>query len=291
MCVVLAGCRTTTIALHDARPSSNALAQASRRAPPSPAEHPTRNGSADSIAARRSIAKASASVVDEATPAEVVQTSAEDIVPAPVPPAPGESPSQRLSIFQAVETALSLNPDLQAQRQAEPVAEGVLGVAQTYPFNPFVQVQATPFQHQKDAGPGAVYHYVLLMQQIQLAHQQDFREENAGALLNSTRWTVLQAQLLCVAQTERLYFTALYQRGLRDLAKVNAQNNQDVLTTLERQLEAGQATAADVAMVRLDARATQRQLQLAEANYQTALLDLKRQIGLPISPRSNWTAT
>ncbi|HUQ71492.1 MAG TPA: TolC family protein [Planctomycetaceae bacterium] len=213
----------------------------------------------------------------------IQQTAAEESSPR-LPPAASPAPSAqqpvRLSVFQAIETALVQNPDLVTQRQAEGVSAAALGVAQTYPFNPSVQIQATPFQDHPNGGPGTTYHYVLLMQQIQLAHQQDFREQGAGAQLNSVRWNVLQAQLLTVAQTERLYFTALYLQGLRDLAQANAANNQQLLSILEKQLDAGQATAADVAMVRLDARSTQQQLRLAEANYQTALLDLRRQLGL-----------
>ena len=186
----------------------------------------------------------------------------------------------RLSIRQAIETALTQNPDLVAQRQAEGVSSAALGVAQTYPFNPWVQVQATPYQDARVGGPGTTSHYVLLMQQFQLAGQQQHREEAACAALNGVRWTLLQAELLNVAQTQRLYFAALYQQGLRDLARANAENNQQLLTILERQLAAGQATAADAGMVRLDARSTRQQRQLAEANLQTALLDLRRHLGL-----------
>ncbi|MDZ4686117.1 MAG: TolC family protein [Planctomycetaceae bacterium] len=204
-------------------------------------------------------------------------------LPPVVSPVPSAHHAVRLTVFQAIETALVQNPDLVTQRQAEGVSAAALGVAQTYPFNPSVQIQATPFQDFPGGGPGTTHHYVLLMQQIQLAHQQDFREQGAGAQLNSVRWNILQAQLLTVAQTERLYFTALYLQGLRDLSQATATNNQQLLTILEKQLDAGQATAADVAMVRLDARSTQQQLRLAEANYQTALLDLRRQLGLPRS--------
>lgn len=188
----------------------------------------------------------------------------------------------RLNLFQALETALLQNPDLVVLRRNEGVGRGALGVAQTYPFNPFVQVQATPFQDAKNAGPGTTYHYVLLMQTLQLGHQQQYREESAMAALNSVRWNILQAELANVAQTERLFFTALYQRGLRDLAEANANLNRQLLTVLEKQLEAGQASAADAAIVRLDSRTTQQQADLAEANYQTALLDLRRQLNIAL---------
>ena len=189
-----------------------------------------------------------------------------------------------LSLNAAVSIALAQNPDLIALRHGENVGSAALGVAQTYPFNPFVQVQATPYQDVPTGGNGTTYHYVLLMQTIQLAHQQQYREEGASAALNTVRWNIHQAELLNVAQTERLYFNALYQRGLRELALQSDANNQQVLTTLEKQLAAGQATAADVAIVKIDARSTRQQMRLAEANYQTALRDLRRHLNL--SPQS-----
>lgn len=194
--------------------------------------------------------------------------------------APVSIPVQSLSLPESISLGLAQNPDLIAVRQNENVSAAALGVAETYPFNPYVQVQATPYQNQMAAGPGTTYHYVLLMQTIQLAHQQRFREEGAEFALNSTRWNIHQAELLNIAQTERLYFTVLYLQGILDLANASHQNNQVLLNTLEKQLDAGQATAADVAIVQIDARSTKQQVRLAKANYETALRDLKRQLGL-----------
>lgn len=193
-------------------------------------------------------------------------------------------PGSALSLRESITLGLSQNPDLIAQRQAENVAVAALGVAQTYPFNPFIQAQATPWQDAKQGGPGTTYHYVLLMQTIQLAHQQQYRSEGGAFLLNSTRWTIHQAELLNVAQTERLYFTALYQKGIWELARASHDNNMELLRALEKQLDAGHATAADVAIVRIDANSTRQQLRMSAATYETALRDLRRQIG--IEPRS-----
>lgn len=186
-----------------------------------------------------------------------------------------------LSLTECLSQALTQNPDLIAIRQNDSVSSAALGVAQTYPFNPFVQVQVTPWQDAKVGGLRNTSHYVLLMQQIQLAHQQQYREEGAASALNSVRWNIHQAELRTVAQTERLYFTALYLRGILQLSTVSHENNRRLLTTLEKQLDAGAATAADVAIVRVDTRSTQQQLRLAKANFETAQRDLRRQIGLP----------
>ncbi len=176
--------------------------------------------------------------------------------------------------------AVSSNPDLVTLRQSERVSMAAKGVAETYPFNPFLQVQATPFQDAGNGGPNNMYHYVLLMQTIQLAHQQDFREQGARFALNSTRWNIHHAELQTLAQAQRLYFTALYLRGIRTLAETSHENNLQLLRILENQLDAGAATAADVAIVRVDTASTRQQQQLASANFQNALRDLARHVGI-----------
>lgn len=205
------------------------------------------------------------------------ETSAEPGALVPVAAGPSV-----LDLDAAIETGLAQNPDLVALRQNEDVSTAALGVAQTYPLNPWVQLRGTPLQHNTLGGSGSMYHYVLLVQQIQLAHQQQFREEAAASQLNQVRWTIHNFELLNMAQTTRLYFTALYQRGIRDLARASADLNHQLLTISETQFDAGQISSADLAIIRIDARSTGQQAELAEANYQTALLDLRRQLNLPL---------
>lgn len=188
--------------------------------------------------------------------------------------------SESLPLLDAVSLALAQNPDLVALRQTERVGVAAVGVADTYPFNPFLQVQATPWQDLPgSAESGRTSHYVLLMQRIQLAHQQGHREDVAMSSLNGIRWSIYQMELQTASTTAQLYFTLLYQRGLRDIAKASQDNNQLLLDSTIKRFEAGDVSAADVATVRYDTRATLQQLQLAEANYQTAVRDLMRQLG------------
>jgi cobalt-zinc-cadmium efflux system outer membrane protein len=232
------------------------------------------------VAAPTEIAgKGTRSATDRDEGDQGIKLASAEVDQQPTEPGAASSPSA-MSLPQCIALGLSQNPDLIALRETENVGTAVLGVAQTYPFNPYVQVQATPYQNATLDDHGTTYHYVLLMQTIQLAHQQQFREEGAASTLNSTRWNIHQAELQNVAQTERLYFNVLYLRGILDLAKASDQNNQDLLRTLEKQLDAGQATAAEVAIVRVDARSTKQQVRLATANYETALRDLKRQLGV-----------
>ncbi len=225
----------------------------------------------------------------DASPAEPIQLasqeifSQEDTIVAEneEPPSPTAS-SGAHSLVEAVSIALAQNPDLIALRQTEQVGVAAYGVAATYPFNPFLQVQATPYQDAAARGPGTTSHYVLLMQRIQLAHQQQHREDAAFSSLNGVRWNIHQAELQAVSLTAQFYFAVLYQRGLLEVARASQENNAQLFEVLSKRFEAGDAAAADVATVRVDLLSTRQQLQMADANYQSALRNLRRQIGMPI---------
>ena len=125
-----------------------------------------------------------------------------------------------MTVYECISSALASNPDLVALRDTEQVGVATVGVAETYPFNPFIQAQVTPGQYLPGGGPsGSTYHYVLLMQRIQLAHQQQYREDAAHSALNGVRWNIHQAELQATAMTAQLYFTVLYQRGLLEVAR------------------------------------------------------------------------
>lgn len=225
-------------------------------------------------------------------PNEVVTPA--DILPAPDPvPAatgPGSSGSAGgLSLPNAVAVGLYSNPDLIALRGQEGVSQAMLGVAQTYPWNPFVQAQLLPQGHPFDpgtgpgSGSGKTNYYVWVMQRFELAHQRRYREQAASAALNQVRWNIQQGELLNIAQTARLYFLALYQQDLHRLAVETAELNENLHGVVERRFAAGLATTAEVTTAKVVARQSHRQAQLAEATSQAALLALRQQLNIPVT--------
>jgi cobalt-zinc-cadmium efflux system outer membrane protein len=196
----------------------------------------------------------------------------------PAAPSPGS-----LSLLEALDHGLAFNPDLVTLRQQENVSRALVGVAETYPFNPILQTRVLPYGRFKRGGDTSVYNYVLFWQTFELARQRRFRTQNAAAALGAARWNIAQAELQNLALTEQLYFTALYQRGLRELAEANLRLNEQLLDVTKRKLKAGAASASDVALVQLDAQSSRQQQRLAEANYQTALEALRQQLNLPLA--------
>ena len=121
------------------------------------------------------------------------------------------------------------------------------------------------------------------MQRFELAHQRQHREDSAIAALGQMRWNIQQAELLNVSQTERLFFTALYQRQLRDLAADAETLSERVAGVIERRFRAGLATNVQAINARVAVRQTRRQRELADAAYQAAILALRQQLGVPTS--------
>jgi outer membrane protein TolC len=202
---------------------------------------------------------------------------------APVPelvPTPRNLPSTNLA--EAIETALERNPNLVTLRQTEPVSLATLGVARQYPWNPYVQLQVLPYGQDRNGATTPVNHYVLLMQTLELCHQPRIRVAAGVADLSRTRWNIHQAELTNVAQTERMFFAALYLRGVRDLNLSLAKLNEELVGVLDRRFHAGTAVASDVALARLQAHAARQQANASTAAYNTALVDLRTQLG-PVS--------
>jgi len=197
-----------------------------------------------------------------------------------VVPAAAEEVTPKLNLERAIDLALRQNPDLVAKRQAGLVSRAMLDVARTYPFNPQFQAQVLPSVRDRDGNDGAVDQQYVVMQTFELAHQQRFREAGASADLYRVRWGIAQFELLTVVQAERLFFTAIYLRELRDQAKSVADLNEQLRGIVQRRFDAGQANQADLVLTIAQSRTTRRQADLAEANYQTALLNLGNQLNI-----------
>jgi cobalt-zinc-cadmium efflux system outer membrane protein len=231
----------------------------------------------------------------------VVPASAAVLGPPTVAPIQAEAPANSaissLTLSHALNRSLLTNPDLVALRGRLDVNQAMVGVAQTYPWNPFVQAQffpqGRPFVPNTPglpaSGAGQSNYYVWVMQRFELAHQQQFRIQGALASLDQTRWTIFQGELLNVAQTMRLYFAALYQKEVHELAQETTELNERLAGIVERRFKANLAKKSDVTMAKVAARQSRQQAELADATYRAALLALYQQLNLPATAPAAFT--
>lgn len=191
----------------------------------------------------------------------------------------------------ALATGLARNPDLVTLRGQVRVNQAMVGVARTYIWNPFVQAQyfpsGSPFvpNHPGEpaSGAGMSNYYIWAMQRIELAHQTRYRTKSALAALDQVQWNIFQGELLNVAQTTRLYLTALYQKDVHDLALETAQLNERLAGIVEQRFKASLARASDVTTAKVAARQSRQQAELTETAYRSALLALRQQLNVPLS--------
>jgi outer membrane protein, heavy metal efflux system len=185
-----------------------------------------------------------------------------------------------LTLDAAIATSLDRNDALVTLRAGEPVAQAMLDVAQHYPFNPYIKAEVLPYARDPMGNLLAVRNSVYILQTLELAHQQRYREASATAALNQIRWNVVAAELTTLATTEKLFFTAIYQRDLRDLAQRAASLNEELAADVERRYKAGLAKPGEDIAARVSLRQSQKQAALAEANYKFAISALERQLNI-----------
>jgi cobalt-zinc-cadmium efflux system outer membrane protein len=195
-------------------------------------------------------------------------------------PPPLDSTPQTYTLVQAIDQALSANPDLVTQRAEVPVARSALGVAGTYPFNPTFSADVRPYTHNPAEGNLAVLSAYSLTQEIEWAGQRHLRIDEASAGLRGTIETLRSAELAVIVETERRFLTALYHREKSKLASSLADLNEETLELLRRRFEANLANGADVALARIEATTARRLAETARNAYQAALVDLAVQLGL-----------
>ena len=119
-----------------------------------------------------------------------------------------------------------------------------------------------------------------MSQIFELAQQRRYRERTGVARLTRTQWTIAHAEVQNIAETEQRFFTALYLRQLDGIAKSVAGLNEKLHGVLVRRLKAGTASAADVALAKIETSSSRQQADLARARFETDLVNLQAHLGL-----------
>lgn len=191
-----------------------------------------------------------------------------------------EQDTQRLTIDGAVAYSLENNPELAALRQQHGIAAATVVIAKTYPFNPVYQ---GTFAYAKPAATTAANpvpntHQVTL--ELQLFHQQRFRQEAAFAALNRTDWEIAAQELSFAVRAIRAFDNVVYrQRKLavtQEFLRLNQASAEHVLQLVEE----GTLKAGDLLIARAEVRALEAQVGLSRTALVTAERDLHRVLGI-----------
>jgi outer membrane protein, heavy metal efflux system len=182
---------------------------------------------------------------------------------------------RKLSLREAIDTALIQNPDAVTARAAGPVSDAGRVVAATYPWNPTVQVGVDPYTRDREGNFLATKNQVSITQTLELAHQTRYRRRASDADWNQQRAVIAQGELTAAVAAMRAYFDASYRKGLLDLATNTATLRTQMVGVVDRRVNAGLATPTERLTATVAARQSERQAELADADYQTALSALR----------------
>jgi cobalt-zinc-cadmium efflux system outer membrane protein len=156
------------------------------------------------------------------------------------------------------------------------VAEAALVTARTYPYNPELELEVGdrrgPAGSQTDRGAG-------LSQRLELSGQRGERREAAEAALEAARAAFRQARVGVLGDVGRAFAEAVHRRELLAVEETEAELARAFAATVERRLEAGSATAVDLALARAGLARAERGLALARGSYRTAESRLAESVG------------
>jgi outer membrane protein TolC len=195
-----------------------------------------------------------------------------------------ETPSAQvpsLSLGKAIVAALEHNPDLAVIRKQRGIAQAGIIISRTYPFNPIWQTYAMATSGPASAG---ITNSLAIQQNfrldLELRGQGGIRQNAAQAVLSRTEWEIANQELIVAVRTIRAFHTVVYRQDKNKLLEDAVRVQVEALKKIERLVNAGQLTQADLLVARgdlVEARAAlgpSRALQVAASN------ELRRTLGV-----------
>jgi cobalt-zinc-cadmium efflux system outer membrane protein len=152
-----------------------------------------------------------------------------------------------LSMQSALQFALENNPGLAAQRRQHGIAAARLVIADTYPFNPTLELRV-----QRASGPelAGVTNNVpvesLLLFEVEVRGQKQLRKEGAAAALSRTEWEIAAQEQSLAVQVIRSYGNLLYRQEKLRLLEETLKVNEGIVADVRRLVNLGKLRSADL---------------------------------------------
>jgi len=181
-------------------------------------------------------------------------------------PAPAGSAVLEMTYEEVLEAALSA-PGLSRLAARLRTAEAAVLDAGTYPYNPEIEIEGAD----RDAASGATTDRgVRFAQRLELAGQRRERLAVAEAALTVDREGLARARRELLAEAALTFAEAATRRDLVEVERSDAELARDFASLVERRLEAGAATAVEVALAQAGLARAERGLAVAEGLFRGA---------------------
>lgn len=196
-------------------------------------------------------------------------------------PAPAASDTARKMTFDEALAAAGTTPLIARLAAEVDTAQAALVTAGTYPHNPELEVELA-----ERRGPDAstTDREAGVSQRLEVAGQRSKRLETAEAGIQAARATFRQARIEVLGGVARAFSDAVYRREMLAIETTEAELARAFAAMVERRLDAGSATAVDLALARAGLARAERGLALATASYHAAQARLAERVGAAQSP-------
>lgn len=196
-----------------------------------------------------------------------------------------ELPAEVLTLDGAVWWALEHNPELAALRQQHGIAAGGVVIAQTYPFNPILQLRFQGANGPESAGISnrLPMEHVLFLE-LEVRHQGKYRRAEALAALSRTDWEIAQREQTVAVQAIRAFDTVIYRQEKLRLLEEIIRLNKEVADQVGKLADQAKLGAADLLIARTEVNDAQAQLAPGRLALTTAQSELFRALGVTHGP-------
>jgi cobalt-zinc-cadmium efflux system outer membrane protein len=194
----------------------------------------------------------------------------------------GEPLPPVLTLEEAVRWALANNPALIAARQDRGVAAAGVVIANTYPFNPTSENRV-----QQASGPfsATITNFVpfenVLLLELEIRGQGQYRRQQANAVLTRTDWTVAFEEQTAAAAVVKAFTGLLYRQAKLDLLEETVALDEQLYKDVDRlrKVPASGVTPTDLIVADTERWAARAALQAGRTNLVTAQADLRKALG------------
>lgn len=193
-------------------------------------------------------------------------------------PATAEVAAQEMTFHEAMAAAAE-SPRLARLAADVEAAEAGLVAASTYPYNPVLEVEAA--DRDGSDGSSTTDRGARVSQRIELAGQRGKRRAAAEADLEAARAAFEQGRVEVLGDVALGFVRAVHRRELLAIEGTEAALARAFASLVERRLDAGSATAVDLALAQAGLARAERGLALAEGAYRGTQARLAERVGRP----------
>lgn len=191
-------------------------------------------------------------------------------------------PAYPLTVEEAVQRALTHNPDLQTLRLEEETANGQLEKALLLLINnPTVEGNVSKKERPDEEGGGAFTNYGFkLSQEFEIAGQRGARIDIAEKELARVKSEIKDKERVLIADVKDAFTKLLALKKKGGLAREIVQLNEELLGYTNIKFQAGDISGLDVNLSEVELSKAKKELLLSEREYRESLLALQGFLGL-----------